>query len=396
MSDPSAMERLPDGVDVMRTRSFEAAWLARALRRPNPAKGEVTSRANPLVRAIRTVIQAPLRVLYKILTFPDAKVGWSLPLLLHTWKIARKGTYPIILSSSPPHSSQLAPAILKGFIGFKWVADFRDGWSASVYGSKRRPIELRLRRILERFVLKRCDRVIANTASNKKALLATFSFLDDKKVTVITNGFDTNAPLKDIPIEKDDIDCDLMHVGSLYREVVDTLVSPLASIKKRRPDRLPRVFMYGQMPPRAFSRLREEGLDTHVSYKGWVSWDKSIHLLKKAPSLILLLPHTTGGSATVPSKLYGYLFAGTPVLLIGPSGDSADLIESSGAGMVIRDEAPDAIADGMVTFLQAVARGDFAGGADKDVLRPYTMQAVAAKLDRLLTELYSGPGTTGA
>ena len=64
--------------------------------------------------------------------------------------------------------------------------------------------------------------------------------------------------------------------------------------------------------------------------------------------------------------------------------------------MVIRDEAPDAIADGMVTFLQAVARGDFAGGADKDVLRPYTMQAVAAKLDRLLTELYSGPGTTGA
>jgi glycosyltransferase involved in cell wall biosynthesis len=278
------------------------------------------------------------------------------------------------------------PALLKGFFSIKWVADFRDGWTAAPYHEKRKGFENRLKRLLEAFVLKRCDKVIANTNGNKRALLDTFDFLGDGKVTVITNGFDTREPLEDIEIRKEETDCDIMHVGAVYPAVVDLLVYSLSSIKKRHPERLPRILVYGQMSNEDLLRLREAGLENNVLYKGWVPWDKSIHLMKKARSLVLLLPHTKGGSATVPSKLYTYLFSGRPVMLIGPSGDASSLVETVGVGVAIKDEDPDKIADGILSFLDALGRGDYARQADENRLRPYTMEAVVNRLNRMLID----------
>ena len=386
-SDLTTLNKLPAGVDVIRTRSFEIGWLLNAVRgRSRQTTSADNGDQESASRGISSLIKLPLRIVYRICKFPDKWVGWLPPLLVTTWNTIREGRHSVVISTSPPHSSHLVPAFLKTFLGFRWIADFRDGWTAPPYRGIDKGLGARTARILESFVLRRCDRIIANTDGNKSELLATFSFLDDKKITVITNGFDIKTPLQDVDILPDETDCDIMHLGEVYSQVFDLLIYPLASIKQRDPARLPRIFMYGNLSSEILTRFREAGLADHVISKGWVAWDKSIHIMRRATSLFLMLPHTRGGSTTVPSKLYAYLFSGRPIMLIGPPGDAATLVQTVGKGMAITDKDPDKIAEGMLSFVDAVRQGVYAGPIDHNKLRPYTMEQTAQRLNSLLTE----------
>lgn len=386
-SDRATLNNLPVEIKVLRTRSFEIGWVLRRFRGlATPGVGKGPARKTSSAPALRWILTSPLRAFYRVCSFPDSRVGWFLPLLFATWRAIRTERYPVVLSSSPPHSSQLAPAFLKAVCSFRWVADFRDGWTASPYRGTRTGLRARLARGTEAFVLRRCDKVIANTEGNKRALLGTFPFLAEEKVAVITNGFDTKAPLKNVVIRDDETNCDVMHLGAIYPEVAGVLVSSLSCMKKKYPGRVPRVFIYGPMTDGILSRFEEANLSDCVFYKGWVSWDHSIHLMRKARSLLLLLPQTEGGRTTIPGKLYAYLFSGRPIILIAPSGDATTLVEVTQAGVSIVDSDPERIADQLMTIIDSIRHGTCVRPLDEGILQPYTMETVVAKLDGVLTD----------
>jgi glycosyltransferase involved in cell wall biosynthesis len=390
-SHASMLERVPAGVDVTRSRLFELDGLVKRYRssmaKPASSGAGVgtTARLARVTERIKSWLKIAPRAVYGILTFPDKSASWVLPLFFAAGRVIRRQGHFLVLSSSPPHSSQLALGMLKVFGRFTWVADFRDGWTAPNYCAFPNRLHEFVSRRLETFVLKRCDHIIANTNGNRRELLKNFDFVNDDKITVVTNAFDAELPVANVELSDEDLDCDLMYLGEVYAEVVDRLISSLAGVKKAG-GRMPRIFFYGHIEEEHLARIRENGLGDNVFYRGLVSWDKSIHLMRRARALFLLLPHTMAGSTTVPSKLYAYIFSGRPVLALAPSGNAADIVEEVGAGWVIRDKDPAKIAAGIVAFVEALNSGTLEIDRNEEKLRQYTMRETAAKLDGILCD----------
>jgi glycosyltransferase involved in cell wall biosynthesis len=89
----------------------------------------------------------------------------------------------------------------------------------------------------------------------------------------------------------------------------------------------------------------------------------------------------------IPAKVYEYLRIGKPIFaLVGPDGDTANLLrESGGAALVVADDV-DAIATGLRAYIDALASGT-APSARPDAVARYSRRAGAVRLASLLDEV---------
>jgi colanic acid biosynthesis glycosyl transferase WcaI len=104
------------------------------------------------------------------------------------------------------------------------------------------------------------------------------------------------------------------------------------------------------------SRLQEarglvnsSGLQNAILFKELVPADRMPESIGLATLALVTLNHGFQG-LVVPSKLLGYMSRGIPTLYIGPRSDAAELIESSGGGVVFSNEDVAGIAAFMSTI----------------------------------------------
>lgn len=388
--DPSTLDLLPPDLTVTRTRSFDlSAALLRSRRTgrapaPSPAAGTAGNptgvggaparrRSGVLRRLFRGVFHA----LVRLTSFPDRRVGWTLPLMRAAWAWLSRNPGAAVLSSTPPHSTHLALAFLKPLRRFHWVVDFRDPWTAPMRLPKRRVMSY-LNRALESWVLRRADIVVANTPGNRDALLESFQWLDPGKVVTITNGFDP-ADVGDTASDGA-IDADIVYFGEIYPRMLALYLDAL-SVLRSRGAAVPRLKVYGLMSEDDRARVRERGLEDSIEFMGAVPYRESLALMKRARALLLLLPAGDVWRTCVPSKLYPYLFADARVLALGPEGDASRILTETGRGVTISSEDPEHIADAITAFF---AETPATVEPSIDSLAPYTMQDIAARFHTIL------------
>ena len=383
-SDPSSLGRVPPEVRTEATASFEHY---QSIHRHSSGRSAAASRSKRK-SGLRRTIKALLKPFYQLTRFPDKKVGWTLPLIWRAGRIMSEGGIDVVFSSSPPHSSQFAMVILRKLRRFKWVVDFRDPWTAPSRNPKG-AVSTALQKWMERTVLRNSDHIIANTEGNRRALLEEFSWIDQDKITVVTNGYDDVTPpegneSKSVP----SLDgCDIVYVGEVYPNMLNLFLDALTIIKETGPDDLPRVHVFGSVDERETRKVQERGLGKCFVYRGVVSWGTSVQVMNEAPSLLLLLPPMECWRTCVPSKLYPYLAAGRPVLAIVPPGDAADIVDATGAGTVLTDTDPRALADGIRAFVRGVHSGASGAGNHPDLVEQYAMSALASRVAHILSQL---------
>jgi glycosyltransferase involved in cell wall biosynthesis len=393
--DQSSAARLPEGIDVARTSHWDLyGRLRRCFRldRPSssikPAKGAAgTESAGDKTRGgmMRRVLKLPAAALCRIWAFPDPYVGWVPPLFVRAGKMIGHGKTDIVLSSSPPHSSHLAIYLLSFFKRFKWITDFRDPWTVPDRRGKG-GVLLGLRRRLERRILRRCDRIIANTPGNRDALLAAFPFLDAGKVTVITNAFDTDEVGERQPSPVEAGGSDIVYTGEIYLGMLDLLLDAMRIIAERRSIHPPVIDIYGLVHQQDLDKIARLGLQDHFKYHGFIPYRRSLQVMHEAQSLLLLLPHAGDSTTWVPSKLYRYMGSGRPVLALAPQGDASRIIEETGAGTAVTDTDPKIVADRLSEFVGALRSGTLRTDRDEEKIQAYSMEAIVSKLDRILLE----------
>ena len=222
-SDGAWTRPLPDSVRVVRTRSLDAYWWLRSRGR-EPGPGEAAGSApaagsggppvwRGALRRVRDAVLWPLR-------FPDKRAGWFWPLVFTAGRLIRNEKVDVVMCSTPPHSSQYALAFLRRFVQFRWVADFRDPWTAPRRHRASRLSQRVLRR-MEGRVLSACDRILANTPGNRDELDRVFGDRVTGKITVVTNGFDDRQPVDAQPEYGDLGGADIVYVGEIYPEMLD-------------------------------------------------------------------------------------------------------------------------------------------------------------------------------
>lgn len=385
-------------IKIEETRSLDLYWQVHraatvtATRAPSdvPAPPDAPRR-RPLWRR---VLKRALSGVYALTRFPDKRAGWMWPLCFRAARVIRRDRVDIVFSSSPPHSSHVALALLRRFVRFRWVVDMRDPWTAPRRHGRSRQGR-GLHRVLEGWVLSSCDAIVANTEGNRDALLAAFPRVEPGKVHVITNGYDDRHDAS-VPLPFDDLDAaDVVYVGEVYAGMLDTFVGALCIIREQDPGALPVVHCYGKVDAGEAGRVAASGLESTIVFKGVVTPAQSLAVMRHARSLLLLLPQNERWTTCVPSKTYPYLFAGPPILALVPDGDAARIMRDTGAGTVVTASAPATAADAVARFVSSVRDGRERTPRDPALTAPYTFARLAERLDALLTTLTGSGGRNG-
>jgi hypothetical protein len=96
-----------------------------------------------------------------------------------------------------------------------------------------------------------------------------------------------------------------------------------------------RLRFYGQTDPIVFQSLKDHGLLEHTEDFGQVDHWKSLDALRKSQVLLLPLNNALNVSGIIPGKLFEYLAANRPMIVIGPeNGDTAKIVRETRAGQL--------------------------------------------------------------
>lgn len=138
---------------------------------------------------VRASLKARLRERYfRVIYFIDHFKKWSWHAARAAIRAGREHRATLVLASSPPHSTLLAGAWAARRLGVPFVADMRDPWT-DVLAHPDRPIELRLLRALEGWVMRQAA-AVTSTSATAAALLVERDPTLASRIHVIRNGYD--------------------------------------------------------------------------------------------------------------------------------------------------------------------------------------------------------------
>lgn len=267
--------------------------------------------------------------------FPDLpSYSWAPLAVARGLALIRKSNAALIVSSSPPVANHAVALTLKRSTGLPWIADFRDGYSFEPPDGP--PHQLLLRRAFEREILREADRSIGVTDPISVALQALQPEQADKVLT-LRNGFDPDVvpSASTLPARRPDGSLRILYAGSAAAFTTGQSLSSLLSgfeLLAHAPA-TPAVLQLAG----AFADDELQGYlgDRRIERNGWLSRPQVLRAMLDADVLVVL-SSTRASVAT--SKLFDYIGAGRPILVVGSHSEAARIVRDSGFGLVCDDE----------------------------------------------------------
>ena len=265
---------------------------------------------------------------------PDARRAWNRFAIKMALEIIKTYEISTIITTSPPHSTQLIGLRLKRKLNIKWIADFRDPWTDIYYYNKLYPtgIAKDIDRKLERTVLEHADKVITVSDDLKSLFLKKGSKLDPEKFEVIPNGFDPadfEGLTKSSPTGKYTV----LYAGTLTDQYpVEAFLRSLESSEYS--EKITLKFI-GRQDEKSRNLLRRFSSNLDIVVTDYIPKSEIVGELINADILLLVIPEIDNNKGILTGKLFDYLGAGKPILCIGPTeGDAAQILREASAGQV--------------------------------------------------------------
>jgi glycosyltransferase involved in cell wall biosynthesis len=308
---------------------------------------------------------------------PDlAAVSWLPFALPAALRLVRRERFDCVITSSPPQSAHLIGRALKRR-GITWIAELRDGWT---FDPPRPPFptaaQRRLDERLEAAALAHADAITAISAPLADDAARRFGV----RAEVITNGFDPEEQV-------DEAAADgllrprrhsVVHTGRMA--VSGRSPAPLLeAVTRLAPDVAARVDIVFAGPLTEDERALIERSDAR--WVGSLSREQTLALQRRANTLLVLARGASGPSVAT-GKLFEYLGAGRPILVLGEGTAAAEIVRSARAGVVASATDPAAIASALERVVETPPPPP-AGEA----VAPYAFPAVAEKLAALIEDL---------
>lgn len=354
--DDSHLKDIPDTVRVFHTSTSEPFGLYKKVvrRKTIPYAGfanEDTSFPKKVIRFVRGNF-----------FIPDARKGWNRFAYAKAAELLSTESFDAVITTSPPHSTQLIGLQLKKRFPIHWIADLRDPWTDIFYydmmlhtaWAKRKDLKL------EKSVLSGADDVLV--VSKKIQSLFAAKMANASKIHVLPNGFDP-ADFEQAHAEKAPV-FTLTYTGTLSADYpIDSLLRCLETLKAQ--NFTLRLCFVGTVAP----DLQEQLKAYDVDFKGYLPHDESVQHLQQSDALLLIIPKVVNNEGILTGKLFEYLGAQKPILAFGPmNGDAADIIHSAKAGQLFNY----ADVDGPLQLLQALLQGSNPFSMDRAEINRYS------------------------
>ena len=330
--DESLLAEVPPTVRVIRTGTTE----------PFESYKKLTGRAVPYGGFANEgkpgLLQQALRFVRGNLFIPDPRRGWNRHALAAVEQLLAAGEqFDAVLTSSPPHSTQLIGLELKKRHGLRWLADLRDPWTDIYYYKDlhHTPLAAWLDARYERQVLTQADAVLVTSPETKRLFLAKLPALPATKFHVLPNGYDESDFRQSSAAPTDCLR--ITHTGTiteLYR--IEQLLKAVATCAAAHPEVPLRLRFVGQVSAELRGQIERAGLLPITEFIPFVPHDKSVEYLLESSVLLMAIPDVPRNFGILPGKVFEYLAANKPILCVGPAGSDADhLLQECGAGQAL-------------------------------------------------------------
>jgi glycosyltransferase involved in cell wall biosynthesis len=373
--DASLLADVSPQTKVYRTKSTEVLSLYKKL----SPKGEIphtgfSNEPNP------NFMQKVARFIRGNLFLPDARKGWN----VHAYKkavelIAQEGIDTII-TTSPPHSTQLVGLKLKQkFPNLTWVADLRDPWSDIFYQNKlyQTAFAQWLNKRYEKQVLAHADKVL--TVSDDCRRLFEAKITPKYPIVVLPNGYDPDD-FTNVPMQKQTHKFVLSYVGVFSEQYrIDVLIDALTHLAPKWADKVMLQFV-GVVYQEGKKKL--QALPYQVEFVDYVLHKQAVAYMCNADALLLCIPDIAHNKGILTGKLFEYLAARKPIVLVGPKdGDAATILERCEAGLCC-----DYQADQLINMLLSLLSGEFSV-SQQPYQVAYSRREITRQLAHLLLNL---------
>lgn len=264
---------------------------------------------------------------------PDPRRGWNRYAYKKAKQLIEKYNIQTVITTSPPHSTQLIGLKLQRKLGIQWIADLRDPWTDIYYYRElgHTPIAKQIDRNLERKVLNEADQVVTVSEDLKRLFSEKLKQGDCSKILVIPNGFDVED------FKFDEITADdkfvITYTGTISEAYdIDGFLKAVSGLDPQSQSRI-RLRFVGNIPESTVLRIQEQLPLVDLDLVGYVDHQKSVRYLLMSSMQLLVIPKIENNKGIITGKFYEYLASEKPVLAIGPKGgDLESLIHENQCG----------------------------------------------------------------
>jgi glycosyltransferase involved in cell wall biosynthesis len=288
---------------------------------------------------------------------PDARRGWNRYALKAALEIIENNKIDTVITTSPPHSTQLIGMKLKKKPGIKWIADLRDPWT-DIYYSDKIFQTLPARWInggMESLVLNGADRVIA-TCNTTRDVFRSKVKQSPEKIMTITNGFDRDDFDfgKIVPVK-----FTITYLGTLAGNYdIEDLIKAIDHFNLLEKADITMQFI-GKTDEKAIAGLRKIS-NVSVKLIPYVNHGKAMEYLAGSAAFLLVIPADRKINEMIPGKLFEYLASERPVIALGPKdSDTATILAETGGGRIFAKAEFKALGEYLIELYKNFKSGHF-------------------------------------
>ena len=385
--DPSLLERLPDEVEIHRTRTLLPPRRTAEMR---VAEGTTTAEDERMTHGLRGRLR-------DLLLVPDSRVAWWPFAAYRALRIHRGAGFDAIYSTSPPNSTHLLGRWLKHRTGRPLVCDFRDPWSHAFEETRahERPSRRRAETRMERRVIRDADAIVVTAPGFQDLLRDAHPSEPESKFHLITNGYDPDDYADITPKRFDRFaivytgKAQAMYGPELFFDGLRRLVAERADVAERC-----EVHFLGEFDPTLRSLVKEPPLSRMVTFHGHTPHAETLAYQLGADVLLLTLADLEAMRVRrISGKVFEYIYAGAPILgLVPPASPTADVIREVDGGVVVPPGDVGEVATAIGRFFDSYASGELRAEiegsrtARRDAIAHYSRMALTEGLAGILND----------
>jgi glycosyltransferase involved in cell wall biosynthesis len=312
------------------------------------------------------------------LLLPDPRKGWNSYALKKAIELIAAHQIDTVITTSPPHSTQLIGLELKQKLNIRWIADLRDPWTDIYYYNQFRhtALALKIDKNYERSVVEQADQLITVSHDVKRIFAEKSNLRIAEKTVVIPNGFDEeDFRVGQLPKEHKKV---ITYTGTISEAYdVECLLQAIVQLNPQVKSELLLRFV-GIVPPVVVQKFRNTQIE--IELVGYVDHQKSIEYLLRSNILLLVIPKVENNKGILTGKFFEYLASKKPILAIGPpDGDLAKMMEQTQCGQMFDYNN----AEGMLQFLADRLTNQWPG-TDYEQASQYSRKSLTGKVANLL------------
>jgi glycosyltransferase involved in cell wall biosynthesis len=328
--DYTLLDEIPNGIEIHKTKAKSPFGIYSKVRKKEVPKVGFAGEKNV------GMMEKLMRFIRGNFFIPDARIGWNGFALEKAREILQATNIDCVITTSPPHSTQLIGLALKNEFNIKWIADLRDPWTEIYYNKElyRTSFAKNKDYRLEQLCLKKADKIVVvsqdikrHFGANRTEILA--------KIRVLPNGYDDADFLElnndNIPESKV-----IRYIGNLG-EQYPTLgfLNAFAQLLKEHAEW--KLEFIGNCHKGVKQKVAELGLSKSVEFISYVDHKTAVQYMQSSSILLMIIPEIENNKGILTGKLFEYLASGKPILNIGPKDGDAAIILTENAVSITLD-----------------------------------------------------------